>query len=192
MDYSLCRFFYGTDTQQRDVTHIVLQQCLNEFGHIEFFHPMNSLFGDVCPFKPKKLFCKSADGITLQIINEQQTAFPIYRLACFTRITPSSEWLNHYITEGVQQFYVMHHGTVNDSLRSYIQQGLVKLFSKPDLILAVVQNETEWLMCCDSDTIITSNGQTIVDTLISLPLEVSVTSVRTHRIYRTRDMRSLP
>jgi hypothetical protein len=104
----------------------------------------------------------------------------------------SAEWLDHYIGQGIEHFYILHTGRVNDILRSYVQRGLVKIFSRLNSILTTAQKEAEWLLCCDSDTLISLNGQKIVDTLISLPVDISVRSIHTHRIYRTRDIKSLP
>ena len=202
MDYSHCRFFYGTESKNIEVTTIIQQQCLNEFGNVELLAPMNTLFGDPCRFKPKKLFCKSVDGVVQQIIHEGQTGFPKYQLACCATIQNESssdltEWLDHYIREGVERFYLRYHATRHEMLKPYIQQDLVKLFTEPgEPILAVAKREAEWLICCDLNEWIDSSPR-VVDHLKTLDQDVSALSLPSRttasiHIYRTRYLHSLP
>ncbi len=74
-----------------------------------------------------------------------------------------SEWLQHYLSEGVDHFYLIDNGS-NDNymplLERYIDDGTVTLFvdSKPNSQIELynkyfipVKQQTEWILICDLD-----------------------------------------
>ena len=96
------------------------------------------------------------------------------------------EWLNHYINEGVEHFYLIDNGSDDNYLpilKPYIDKGIVELFidkkrhSQPDHYNKYAKiKETKWLMVCDFDEFIYArNGfKRIPDYLESLEKRVGL------------------
>ena len=88
------------------------------------------------------------------------------------------EWLDHYIDEGVEHFYLINNGS-NDNfeiiLTEYIDKGLVTLYNE-SLKNAQVQHykkvynnhkyDTEWLIICDFDEFIYGQNGYNIDTYL--------------------------
>lgn len=190
-------YFYGTKTHHIDVTDIVLTKCLDTDGNFQTFPAsMNQLFSDPCPNRVKHLYCKDAAGTIVQSIHEHKTIFPKYRLACGAIFKNESwnmkEWLDHYLREGVEHFYLIDNGSTDDYeriLHPYIEQDLVTLFKDPkphiqekaynEYIKPVATQDTEWLIICDLDEFVYSRKSypTIRDYLDTLSPDVSIISL---------------
>lgn len=97
------------------------------------------------------------------------------------------EWINHYLNEGVDHFYLVDNGS-NDNyveiLQPYVKSGLVTLFIDPQRFVQVklynkyvkpFKRNTDWFLICDFDEFIYARNdfKTIKDYLISLPASVS-------------------
>jgi len=121
---------------------------------------------------------------------------PLYDLACGAIFKNEAwnlkEWLDHYIDQGVEHFYLINNASTDDFhhiLRPYIDQGLVTLFhetrahtqvaSYNQYILPHAKQETEWLILCDLDEFIYArrNYSTILEYLLTLSTDVSVVSI---------------
>lgn len=73
------------------------------------------------------------------------------------------EWMDHYLAEGVDHFYLIDNGSTDDYLdvlAPYIRRGLVTLFAIPDPYIQErvfdycflpLRNQMEWLFICDMD-----------------------------------------
>lgn len=190
----MSKFFYGTNTKQIEVTDIVKEKCLNTNGNfISFPSSMNNLFSDPCPYKRKTLICKDIHGNIVNTLDEYDITFPKYRLAIGSIFKNESwnlkEWLEHYLREGVEHFYLIDNGSTDnyeEILKPYIEQNIVTLFKDSrrhvqervynTLIKPIAKKETEWLIICDLDEFIYSRKQypRIIDYLNSLSKDVSI------------------
>ena len=97
------------------------------------------------------------------------------------------EWVEHYLSEGVQRINLINNNSTDDfekSLEPFIRSGKVRLWhdsrDKIQLVayaekLKSLKKETEWLIVCDLDEFIYSRGQfpTIYSYLLSLPPEIT-------------------
>ena len=97
------------------------------------------------------------------------------------------EWLNHYMREGVEHFYLIDNGStddINDTLSRYSNITLIKddriattetqTFLINHYYLNTIKNETEWIIICDVDEYIYARNRNlqIMDVLKKLPINV--------------------
>lgn len=73
------------------------------------------------------------------------------------------EWIEHYLWQGVEHFYLIDNGSDDDYLeiiQDYIDKGLVTLYILPErysqakhynTVLEEVRNDVEWMIVCDID-----------------------------------------
>lgn len=78
------------------------------------------------------------------------------------------EWVEHYLREGVEHFYLIDNGSTDDSIekiKPYMDQGLVTLFSDSKKWAQVelyntyfknLESETKWMLICDLDEFVYS------------------------------------
>jgi hypothetical protein len=98
------------------------------------------------------------------------------------------EWINHYMREGVEHFYLIDNGStddINDTLSRYssfitlikdereITAG-TQTFLMNHYYLNTIKNETEWIIVCDVDEYIYARNRNvkIMDILKKLPTNV--------------------
>jgi glycosyltransferase involved in cell wall biosynthesis len=98
------------------------------------------------------------------------------------------DWIDHYLAEGVEYFYLIDNGSTDDTTRKISRYSnyvtLVKdarrmetgtqTFLLNHYYLNKIKNETEWLIICDIDEYIYSRHKRdkIIDILNTLPLNV--------------------
>jgi Glycosyl transferase family 2 len=98
-----------------------------------------------------------------------------------------AEWINHYMREGVEHFYLIDNGStddINDTLSRYSNITLIKddrsattenqTFLMNHYYLNTIKNETEWIIICDVDEYIYARNRNvqILDVLNKLPTNV--------------------
>jgi hypothetical protein len=85
-------------------------------------------------------------------------------LAIFKNETMNfKEWLNHYLWQGVDHFYLIDNGSTDNPmsiLQPYVDAGLVDVFDRPERykqdehyneVFGKIREQTEWLMVVDLD-----------------------------------------
>jgi hypothetical protein len=98
------------------------------------------------------------------------------------------EWINHYMSEGVEHFYLIYNGSIDDinyTLTTYSNITLIKdereitttttqTFLMNHYYLNTIKNETEWIIVCDVDEYIYARNRNvkIMDVLKKLPTNV--------------------
>ena len=96
------------------------------------------------------------------------------------------EWLDHYINQGVEHFYLIDNGSTDNTLNIIKQYNNITLFKDnrkhpfeqelmlKDNLLPIIK-ESKWSMIVDSDELITGqNGYTIKSYLEKIPLSIGV------------------
>jgi FkbM family methyltransferase len=186
---------YGTDYSNIDVTNITMQKCIqNNIIHIpNDDQERNILFGDPLYGVKKYIFITSCnitytidyyDYVNIDIknnklyINEVVPIPPVkeYKIlkyqynfaimAIFKNETMVLKtWLEHYIWQGVDHFYLIDNGSTDEPLtilQSYIDKGLVTYYYKPERFCQtqhyryIFDSENlkyccKWLCICDLD-----------------------------------------
>jgi hypothetical protein len=101
-----------------------------------------------------------------------------------------NEWLEHYINQGVEKFYLIDNGSTDDYMKE-IQRFMDKITLFRDekryaqdehynrYVLPLCKQETEWLLVCDLDEFIYARKsfETIMEYLQTLPDHVSAVRI---------------
>jgi hypothetical protein len=156
----------------------------------------NEMFGEPCFQKHKCLYFMSSEDQVLGTMREDSNQFIPYRKLVMGAIFKNEtwilkEWLDHYIKEGVEHFFLINNNSTDDYLsvlKPYCEEGLVTLFHEPRNYVQVdsyndyfmpLRHSAEWIIVCDLDEFIYSRKgyRRIVDYLNSVDKNVSAVSI---------------
>jgi hypothetical protein len=127
--------------------------------------------------KPPELFESGAEG---EVESAKKYENSLSLVCIFKNESMNLKiWLDHYINQGVDKFYMIDNGSTDNPkeiLQSYIDNGLVKYYWRPDdynqeekyrtLIKSEnLKEKTDWLIICDADEFFYGYPKTLLTTL---------------------------